>query len=366
MSWIKSSLKGKCLGCGSPYSVGEAIWWERSTRGALCQRCKEAGYKLPLKSAGRGAKAIPPAEPFPAPPPPPPPNPDAPVTQEELRALFPWCDPAARPPERDESGVYRLEMDSSQFCRPPLPSAVNASQAIADIALQRSSAGIGTTCAEAYQLLAGYAPATKWSEMVDRLADQVSAIRVPSIRRLPCWDIDGSEASWERWYDGHEKVWRGMRRASGGPSRRIVRVLLQCAFRWNVKPDEVAWGGAVALAMTRALEQAGYRVELIGVVASRAAFEDGSGRIYRVRLKEADQPVDIGRLSSWVCCPATQRMMAWGWDSSVESRVAPNRGYALPVRGDEDDIVIDGVTSYETATNLVAHLMRRFGGEEAA
>ena len=41
-SWVESQYDGFCKDCGSPYAVGQLVWWLGPGRGAYCEGCQKA------------------------------------------------------------------------------------------------------------------------------------------------------------------------------------------------------------------------------------------------------------------------------------------------------------------------------------
>lgn len=120
---------------------------------------------------------------------------------------------------------------------------------------------------------------------------------------------DFTERSWEfrqrldegdiidvnRYLDGHEKFWCGVKRA--WRTKQVVRVY--CGFGGNCarSATELAVCGAVCVTLCEILESMGIGVELWGVATSSGLFTNGDDGETLIRLKASDEFADLGMIN---------------------------------------------------------------------
>lgn len=264
-------------------------------------------------------------------------------------------------------------MRAHEFARPPVPSGINLYAALEcfNAASGRGGASdldwYGGDPREILEMLYGTASAAKFAARIEELAEDIGPLPMPrSIRRLPTWDIDGSEACWERWQEGHEKIWRGMSRSQGRVSNPIVKVVVNLTGAWMLKSEQYFWAGAVALAFTQALEMAGYRVQIDVGIASKNAMSSGNSVDYRVRVKDAEQPLNIGALAAWCCTPTPQRLLAFAWKYAEPEQCAPGLGQTTSPAIDDDEVYFNRVDNKRAAIALLKATLERYTKEKAA
>ena len=98
-----------------------------------------------------------------------------------------------------------------------------------------------------------------------------------------------------RYLDGHEKFWCGVKRA--WRTKQVVRVY--CGFGGNCgrDPEELAVCGAVCVTLCEILESMGIGVELWGVAPSSGLFTNGDDGETLIKLKGSDEFADLGMIN---------------------------------------------------------------------
>ena len=98
-----------------------------------------------------------------------------------------------------------------------------------------------------------------------------------------------------RYLDGHEKFWCGVKRA--WRTKQVVRVY--CGFGGNCgrSPQELAVCGAVCVTLCEILESMGIGVELWGVATAGGLFDNGDDGETLIRLKASDEFADLGMIN---------------------------------------------------------------------
>ena len=120
---------------------------------------------------------------------------------------------------------------------------------------------------------------------------------------------DFTERSWEyrqrleegdiidvnRYLDGHEKFWCGVKRA--WRTKQVVRVY--CGFGGNCgrSAEELAVCGAVCVTLCEILESMGIGVELWGIAMSSCLFTNGDDGETLIKLKGSDEFADLGMIN---------------------------------------------------------------------
>lgn len=98
-----------------------------------------------------------------------------------------------------------------------------------------------------------------------------------------------------RYLDGHEKFWCGVKRA--WRTKQVVRVY--CGFGGNCgrSATELAVCGAVCVTLCEILESMGIGVELWGVATAANLFENGDDGETLIKLKGSDEFADLGMIN---------------------------------------------------------------------
>jgi hypothetical protein len=141
---------------------------------------------------------------------------------------------------------------------------------------------------------------TAWTEgieVVERMGRELDAADLPkpvSRRRKPRFsEDDGDELDYDRLRTGRA-FWRTTRRENTRGPATITVVVDVCANA-RVKHHDILWRGAAAVALTKRLEEAGYRVELWAAALSVENYYSTSG-FAAVCLKRPSEPLDESSL----------------------------------------------------------------------
>lgn len=98
-----------------------------------------------------------------------------------------------------------------------------------------------------------------------------------------------------RYLDGHEKFWCGVRRSFR--TKQVVRVYVGCGGNCSRKKEELAVCGAVAVTLCEILESMGIGVELWSVYSASYLFTNCDHGETLVRLKASDEFADLGMVN---------------------------------------------------------------------
>lgn len=187
---------------------------------------------------------------------------------------------------------------------------------------------------------------TVWTdgiEIVDRMTRELDSTDLPkpvSRRRKPRFsEDDGDELDYDRLRTGRA-FWRTSRRQNTrGPA--TVTVVVDVCASCRVDHQDILWRGAAAIALTKRLEEAGYRVELWASMFSKENYRNSTNGFVAVCLKRPNEPLDESTLVNAVS--------GWGFRSLWfqasclgTKQIHPNLGYPrAPTAQELDHITPD-------------------------
>jgi hypothetical protein len=156
-----------------------------------------------------------------------------------------------------------------------------------------------------------------WAEGAEKIMDLAAELRplIPSPmgpRRRLRWSDQGDSLEMGRVYSGQlDRAWRSMpRQRDRAP--RVISIDADVGQNAGVDAEDLFWAGAAAVALTDALEDAGYRVELFSTSASY--LPGGGVALTRLVAKRAQEPLNPVLAAALVSHPATFRwyhLMSW-------------------------------------------------------
>lgn len=109
---------------------------------------------------------------------------------------------------------------------------------------------------------------------------------------------EGDMIDVNRYIDGHEKFWCGVRRCLR--NKQVVRVYLGLGGNCVRSKEELAICGAVGVTVTEVLEAMGIGVELWGGCFSTGLFANGDNGGVVVKLKDSNEFSDLGMVN-YIC-----------------------------------------------------------------
>lgn len=98
-----------------------------------------------------------------------------------------------------------------------------------------------------------------------------------------------------RYLDGHEKFWCGVKRS--WRTKKVVRVYTGAGGNCGRSKHELAVCGAVAVTLTEILESMGIGVELWSIYTSSGLFTNGDDGQTLIKLKGGDEFADLGMIN---------------------------------------------------------------------
>lgn len=206
-------------------------------------------------------------------------------------------------------------------------------------------------------------------EVLDRMLRDLGNAQLPKPksrrRRTRFSEDNGDEVDYDRLRDGRA-FWRSSRRESTrGPA--TVTVLVDVGANCNVDHQNILWRGAAAIALTKRLEEAGYRIELWAVQKSEHVWSSrrAGGRwdlhkMDAVCLKRPGEPLDpstlISTVSGWFFRTVFFRSNCLG-DRPIRANLGisrtPSPSDLDKVSRDPGRIVIAGAFTYSDAVEKV-------------
>lgn len=109
---------------------------------------------------------------------------------------------------------------------------------------------------------------------------------------------EGDMIDVNRYLDGQEKFWCGVRRCLR--NKQVVRVYVGIGGNCHLTNDELAICGAVGVTVVEVLEAMGVGVELWGGCFSTKLFDNGDNGGVVVKLKDSNEFADLGMVN-YIC-----------------------------------------------------------------
>ncbi len=187
------------------------------------------------------------------------------------------------------------------------------------------------------------------------------------IRRRRTWSSDsGDEVDNDRLRAGQDYWSSCARQASAGCP--VVTIITNVTASANRKPDEILWRGAKGAVLANLLENAGYRVEFWGVQYVHPGYKDGAGLFGGVRIKRADQPLDIATLINAVSGWFYRTIYFQSYLVEERSEPASGLGHVQPLRetlpqiqelaGNGKTVLIEGIWDRSAALAKVREVIQ--------
>ena len=222
-----------------------------------------------------------------------------------------------------------------------------------------------------------------WDEgvtIVERMVRELDSVDLPkpkSRKRRPRFNEDsGDEVDYDRLRSG-QAFWRQCKRESmTGP--QTVTIVIDLNAQAKIPHENIMWRGAAAIAMTKILEEADFRVELWIIHCADKCHSNGQGHCNAVCLKRAGDPLDIATFSAavsgWFYRSLMFRAKGIGKYKVVRGAGAPRppRTWAgwntvnevEHVTGDPNAILISGAYSEGMAAYIAREALKKLAGVE--
>jgi hypothetical protein len=157
-------------------------------------------------------------------------------------------------------------------------------------------------------------------------AEEVSGMvgTVKSRRRKRRYAIQGASLNLDRWQQYDPRPWvQRYREVSDGPGTHTIRVVINGAASCNVDAKDYVWSAVAAAIVASKLEEAGYSVEIVNVMAVNNMINriDRKGKsqavVSIIPIKAEEEPVDIDRVLRFCAHPGVYRTLGFhAWMTS--------------------------------------------------
>lgn len=151
-------------------------------------------------------------------------------------------------------------------------------------------------------------------ECVDRLSAQLGKLEAAEFSEAK-WQFrprleEGDDLDVDRWLDGETTCWGGMVRSERPV--RVLRLYVNVGGNCDRSEDELAIPGAVAVAMSKALESAGVKTEIWGASATTNTGREPNMSVrYLWRIKASDEYADYGVINFLSGCGKMYRSVCF-------------------------------------------------------
>ena len=145
-----------------------------------------------------------------------------------------------------------------------------------------------------------------WRDGADKalgfISDIYATCSIPepkNVHRQQVWAEDGDDLDYDKLMSGElETMWRTTKR-NGKATNPHATLVVNWGGLAGVSADELFWSGAVAIILADVLENAGYRIEIVGCNVST----HGSGEVTAssVTVKELDEPLRSDVVAGALC-----------------------------------------------------------------
>lgn len=205
---------------------------------------------------------------------------------------------------------------------------------------------------------------------VDLMREVEREITVPtprSVRRVQRWMAQGDDVEMQRVWNGNlDAAWRGSSRDTRhGPQR--VRLLVDSIAPGVDDAKLMRWRGVAALKLADALTEAGYSVQVEGVISCQDSSNDSKRFVLRTIVKDYTAPVDLLTLAATTVLPAYFRSLMHTWGLVVAKHTRWGPSYQVPKVtpddfGDEHDdapsyMLARTIKNAQTASDAVARIV---------
>jgi len=297
---IAARFAGKCRICGKPVAKGEDVYFAKhyGVRCASCGPHTSDDQPLPAKRGKKSRKAEPVPTPVPS-------HRDLDVT-----------DPKGRGAQRCSDGIHRYEFASvSDAVEDALCDYAQNDTNAERIRATQSSALSGSDRWGNYftrERLLGelHSPSQELLGAVDEMREQlIGSLDLPTtprrkVRRGLDW---GDELDADRWVNRDPNAWeRSIREAQ---PRRTVTIGCNITVAAMVKPEQLLYRGAAALALADILTQRGCNVTIVLFKSVHNSTRSVDWGVIRYEVKSPLMPLDLSAVAFAMCEIAFSRIV---------------------------------------------------------
>lgn len=217
-----------------------------------------------------------------------------------------------------------------------------------------------------------------WKDGLERISRARQTMRVPiapdAFNIAPRFDEEGDEVAIDRWLGGESDHWHSFPLERQPARGRIARIAVNIAASAAFSADQLNRRGAAVAAMADALESAGIRCEIDVVFVACEDCVRGDDNVpspdsrlmqITLRLKNAEDALDLDRVGYWLMNPAALRRMMFRAmeqaDRKTFDHFAGDYGYPTNVPAgtyDDETIYLPALRSGNAAEEQVQRVTR--------
>ena len=148
------------------------------------------------------------------------------------------------------------------------------------------------------------------SKLEGVLSDIAGSMELPAVRKRKqkTQGDTGDTLDFDRWRTGEtDKAWTSIRKSGNQLGGNIIRLYVNIGANADINASDLFWSGATGVLVTNALENAGYRVEIIGFVSVANLFyshaKNARNAFVAVPIKRAEEQLNIEFMASTIALP---------------------------------------------------------------
>lgn len=201
-------------------------------------------------------------------------------------------------------------------------------------------------------------------EIEDEIRHGKTILVNPSSRRVKKkkFSSEGDELDMSKVYEGNfDTCWTGTQHVSSEGTGKFVKIYTNITFNCKTDSSTHFYTGVVCTILTDILEEAGYRVEIIGYSNVVEVYRNGMGVYIETTYKHPDMPLDKERICMATGLAAIQRICTFSLYYSRPETAYRSLGIPedSPINS-ENAIVIQEINSKEACIKTINELLERF------
>lgn len=172
-----------------------------------------------------------------------------------------------------------------------------------------------------------------WMPGMAAIRSSMERIDLPSVdlsRVRLTLDVAGGAVDMGRYLTGDPEC---MRRVVMSPAKPIVRIAVAAGYAWTHSADKVLANGAPVVALCELLAASGFGIEIdaVSLQSGGDGRTAGTPRLRTIiRIKESNQPVDLGSFAYAIAHPSFSRRLKWGAWEAEAAKGGWGRRFSIP------------------------------------
>ena len=218
---------------------------------------------------------------------------------------------------------------------------------------------------------------TEWAEgieIVERFVKELEDVSIPELRshkrRVKFNEDDGDELDYDKLLAGNMQFWRKSEREASTGSTEVT-IFVDCGANASVSSRDILWRGAAGIALTKILEEKGYKVELWMTNTTAGLYRKEDKRVTTLcRMKACSDPLDVSTLTNEVSgwfFRSTLFALYWTMCAHVGKRPNSSLGHQTIARQSDLDLVSQddlriysaGVFTFDAAADMIRRELTR-------